>query len=77
MTKLLDEAIAKARKLPDSDQDLAAEAMLSVVYKDAPRRRLTPEQVEDVKRIQRDIREGRMTFATDDDMTALWKKCGL
>ena len=77
MTKLLDDAIAKARELPDSEQDVVAEAVLSVVYKDAPRHRLTPDQVEQVKRIQRDIRGGRMSFATDGELAALWKKCGL
>jgi hypothetical protein len=77
MTKLLEEAIAKALELPESEQDMAAEAVLSVVYKDAPSYRLTPEQIEEVKRIQRDIRDGRMAFATDEEMAALWKKCGL
>jgi ABC-type histidine transport system ATPase subunit len=77
MTKLLDEAIAKARELSDADQDMAAEAVLSVVYKDTPRSTLTPEQVEEVKRIQQDMREGKTRFATDEEMTALWRKCGL
>jgi len=77
MTKMLDEAIAKARELSDADQDMAAEAVLSVVYKDAPSTTLTPEQVEEAKRIQRDLREGKTRFATDDEMAALWKKCGL
>ncbi len=77
MTKLLDEAIALARALPESEQDLAADAVLSVVHKDAPRYRLTPEQIEEVKRIQRDIRDGRIAVATDEEMAALWKTCGL
>ena len=55
---------------------MAAEAVLSVVYKD-PRSTLTPEQVEEVKRIQQDMREGKTRFATDEEMTALWRKCGL
>jgi ABC-type histidine transport system ATPase subunit len=77
MTKLLDEAIAKARELSEADQDMAAEAVLSVVYKDAPLTALTPEQIEEVKRIQQDMREGKTRFATDEEMAALWKKCGL
>lgn len=77
MTKLLDEAIAKARELSETDQDIAAEAVLSVVYKDTPSATLTPEQIEEVKRIQQNIREGKATFATDEEMNALWKKCGL
>jgi hypothetical protein len=77
MTKLLDEAIAKARELSDSDQDIAAEALLSVVYKDAAAPVLTPQQIEEVRRIQQDIRDGKAKFATDEEMAALWKKCGL
>lgn len=77
MTKLLDEAIAKAKELPDADQDMAAEAVLSVVYKDAPGYQLTPEQVEEVARIQQDMRSGKTVLATDQEMAALWKKCGL
>ena len=77
MNKLFEEAIAKARRLPEAEQDVAAEALLSIVHKDEPKRMLTPEQVEDVKRIQRDIRAGRMQFATDEQLSVLWKKCGL
>jgi len=77
MTKLLEEAIAKARELSDAEQDMAAEAVFSVVYKDATPASLTAEQIEEVKRIQQDMREGKAKFATDDEMAALWKKCGL
>jgi hypothetical protein len=66
MSKLLDEAVAQTKKLPEAEQDVAAEALLSAVHKDAPRYRLSPEQVEDVKRIQREIRAGTMPFATDE-----------
>jgi hypothetical protein len=75
MIKLLEEAIAKVRSLSEADQDMAAEAVLAVVYKDAPEYHLTPEQVEEVKRTQQDVRDGKI--ATDEDMAALWKKCGL
>ena len=77
MGKLLDDAVAQAKQLSESEQDIAAEALLSVVHRDAPRYRLSPEQIEDVKRIQREIRAGRMAFATDEQLAALWKKCGL
>jgi hypothetical protein len=39
--------------------------------------RLTAEQKREVERIQKQIREGTMRFATDEEMDALWKKCGL
>jgi hypothetical protein len=44
---------------------------------DASRHRLTDAQVQEVARIQRDIRDGRGSFATDEQMAALWKSCGL
>ncbi len=77
MTKLLDQAIEKAKALPESEQDMAAEALLSIVYKDAPRIGLTPQQVEEVKRIQRDVADGKVKLASDSEVAALWKKCGL
>jgi hypothetical protein len=75
MTKLLEEAIARVRSLSEADQDMAAEAVLAVVYKDATEYHLTTEQVEEVKRTQQDVRDGKI--ATDADMAALGKKCGL
>jgi len=39
--------------------------------------RLDPEQVEEVHRRQREFREGRERYATDDELAALWKKCSL
>jgi hypothetical protein len=41
----------------------------------SPRYFLTDEQVEEVKRRQRALREGNSRFATDDEINALWKKC--
>jgi hypothetical protein len=38
---------------------------------------LSDEQVEEVKRRQQALREGTSRFATDEEMAALWKKCGL
>ncbi len=77
MTKLLDKAIDEVRKLSDAQQDLAAEVLLSVVNPTASSYRLTPQQVEEVKQIQRDLRAGIADFASEDEMVALWKKCGL
>ena len=45
--------------------------------KDASRDRLTDAQAQEVARIQRDIRVGRAALATDEQMAALWKSCGL
>jgi len=41
------------------------------------RLRLSPQQLEEVRRIQQQIRHGSARFATDQEMEALWKKCGL
>jgi hypothetical protein len=77
MSKLFDDAVEQAKQLSDAEQDVAAEALLSVIHKDAPRYRLSREQAEDVRRIQRELRSGKMPFATDEQLAALWKKCGL
>jgi len=38
---------------------------------------LTEAQVDEVRRRQQEFREGRERYATDEEMAALWKKCGL
>jgi hypothetical protein len=77
MTKLLDEAIAQARALPEDKQDHAAEALFALIAGDERRYRLTSEQVEDVKRIQRDLRTGATRLLSEEDMDGFWKSCGL
>lgn len=77
MTKLLEDAIAEARKLPESEQDTLAEAVFAHIASSDVSYRLTDEQVEEVKRRQQSLREGTSRFATDEEMQALWKKCGL
>jgi hypothetical protein len=44
---------------------------------DASRYRLTDSQIREVVRIQRNICDGKGMFATDEEMMALWKSCGL
>lgn len=76
MSKLLEDAVAEARKLPEAEQDLAAEALYSAISTSSIHR-LTPAQAEEVRRIQAAVRAGTARFATDEEMAALWKKCGL
>jgi hypothetical protein len=77
-SKLLEEAIAVARELPEDEQDVAADAMLSAIHQeDASNFRLTPEQVAEVQRIRRDLRDSKTHLATDDEMNALWSEFGL
>jgi hypothetical protein len=77
MTRLLEQAIAKLRELPEEAQDAAAEALFAHLADDHRQVGLSSSQIEDVHRIQRDLREGRSRTASDDEMAALWKKCGL
>ncbi|MBX9647464.1 MAG: hypothetical protein K2X57_10450 [Xanthobacteraceae bacterium] len=44
---------------------------------EASRYRLTDSQIRELVRIQRDIWNGKGTFATDEEMMNLWKSCGL
>jgi hypothetical protein len=76
MTKLLEDAIAQARELPEDRQDELAEALFAHMAGNQ-RIRLTDEQVEEVRRRQRELSEEKTRFATDEEMNALWKKCGL
>lgn len=75
MNKLLDEAIKKVRTLPDAEQDAAAETILALTEAAKPRRRLTPEQAEEVHRAMAEADRGE--FASDEEMTAFFAKCGL
>jgi hypothetical protein len=75
MTKLLDQAIAKVRSLPEADQDEAAEVLLWTLET-----RHTPVPLDDHTRAA--IGEGpaqarRGEFATDAEIAALWKRHGL
>jgi hypothetical protein len=75
--KDLEELIERVRNWPKERQEDAAEVLLEMERQDASRYRLTDAQAKEVARIQRDVREGRGTFATDEQMAALWKSCGL
>lgn len=77
MTKLLEQAIAKARELSDEEQDAIADALFAHLPGGTARLRLSPEQIADVTRIRNDLRSGRTRLATDEEAAALWKKCGL
>jgi hypothetical protein len=75
--KDLEELIERVRHWPKDRQDDAAEILLEMERQDTSRYRLTDAQAMEVARIQRDVRDGRATFATDEQMAALWKSCGL
>jgi uncharacterized protein YigA (DUF484 family) len=75
--KNLDELIERVRRWPERRQEDAAEILLEMERQDLGEYRLTDAQAQEVARIQRDIREGRGKFATDEQMAALWTSCGL
>ena len=77
MTKLLDDVIDRMRDWPEDRQNEAAQLLLDLEEQRTSRYRLTPEQVREVERIQQKLRDGTATFATDEQMEAFWKKCGL
>ena len=74
MTKLLKQAISKARELPSDQQDMLAAIMLSVTDGDA----VIPEIDDDTRAA---IREGlaqarRGEFVSDEEIEALWQRYG-
>jgi hypothetical protein len=75
--KDLEELIERLRHWPKERQEDAAEVLLEMERQDVSRYRLTDAQAQEVARIQRDIREGKGALATDEQMAALWKSCGL
>jgi hypothetical protein len=75
MTKLLDQAVAEARKLSDSEQDRVASLLLSLIDCDVDAVQLTPEQMAEVELARQEAREG--LFASDQEMTDLWRRFGL
>ena len=75
--KDLEEVMERVRHWPKERQEDAAEVLLEMERQDASGYRLTDAQAEEVARIRHEIREGRGTFATDEQMAALWKSCGL
>jgi predicted transcriptional regulator len=73
MTKLLDQAIAKARELPEDEQDALALAILADLETEI-------EPLDDETRVA--IREGleqarRGEFVPDEEMEAFWKRHGV
>jgi hypothetical protein len=75
--KDLEELMERVRHWPEQRQRDAAEVLLEMERQDSSGFRLSDAQAHEVARIQRDISEGKATLATDEQMAALWKSCGL
>ena len=76
MTKLLDQAIEAARRLPPGDQDDIARAIMQLAGADevAPKP-LMPEERDAVAKSKAAAARGE--FATDEEVRAVWAKHGL
>lgn len=77
MTKLLDEAIETLRELPEEEQDSAADVVFAYVANDDRQYHLLPHQVAEVRRIQKDLHDGKTRLASDVEVVAARKKVGL
>jgi hypothetical protein len=77
MSKLLQDVIDRVQRWPEDRQDDAARLLLDFEAQQTGAYRLTAEQVQQVERVQKQVRDGSMQFATDEQMDAFWKKCGL
>jgi hypothetical protein len=77
MTKLLQDVIERVRKWPANRQDDAARLLLDLEAQQNNAYRLTPAQIDEVIKIRGELREESAQFASDEEMAALWKKCGL
>jgi hypothetical protein len=76
-TKNLEQLMERMRHWPERRREDAAEVLLEMERQDTSDYRLTDAQAREVARIQRDVRNGNATFATDEEMAELWKSCGL
>lgn len=62
---------------PPEWQEDVVRVLSQMEKQDASPYHLTEEQVEEVRRRRADFANGNERDATDEEMTALWKKCGL
>ncbi len=75
--KNIEDLIERVGHWPKERQEDATEVLLEMERQDASSCRLTALQAREVAGIQREIREGKAALATDEQMAALWKSCGL
>ena len=78
MTKeQMKEILDRVLTWPPKRQEDAARVLSEMEEQDASPYTLTDSQVEEVGRRRADFVAGRERYATDEEMAALWKKCGL
>src|SRR6185312_10178143 len=62
---------------PPQRQEDAARMLREMEQQDASRYRLTDDKADEVERCRADFRDGKERYATDEEIAALWQKCGL
>ena len=76
MTKLLEQAIARVRELPEEDQDAVAAVVLSMTEDDA--HGLAPLDSDTRAAIREGLEQARRgEFVPEADIEAIWKRHGL
>jgi hypothetical protein len=71
------EIIERVLTWPPDRQEDAARMLREMEVQDTGSYRLTDEQVKEVDRRRFELAEGKERYATDEEIAALWKKCGL
>jgi hypothetical protein len=77
MTKLLQDVIERVRRWPADRQDEAAKMLLDLEAQRASATRLSVDQLQEVGRIRQAVIDGTAELATDEQVAAFWKSCGL
>ena len=75
MTKVLEDAIEKVRRLPEDRQAYAAEVLEQIAAAGSDLFIIPDDHRAAV--LEGLAQAARGEFATDEEMAALWKKCGL
>ena len=71
------EILERVLTWPPERQEDAVRTLSAMEAQDTTPLRLTDEHLNEVRRRRADFAAGTERFATDEEMTALWKKCGL
>jgi hypothetical protein len=71
------EILERVLTWPPERQEHAAQMLSEMEAQETSSYHLSDEQVKEVTRRRADFAKGNEHYATDEEMAALWKKCGL